>query len=799
MDAPESCDDSLVLRASSTEFLGTSGCTGKLQGNVETAATQSDGAENSRPFNVETRSRALTDPSLEDPATFAEAHSQGTWTRARHLEVVNHEFCDLLRNPAKETLIIKMPVRHGKSEYLARWAAAWYLLVNPRKRIMVCTNTAKLARTHTRWVRDKVHELSPLFGLQGVDPTNSSAAEWSLSGGGMGGCIGAGVGGSIVGYGCDLLIIDDYIKNAKEAYSETVREAQWDWFLSTSSTRLEPGGKIVLLCCLTGDAGVAMADGSTKPIRDIKSGDRVKTFDKGSLSVSTIRNHAMGRHDDVYRIELGSGQSITGNARHPFLVEIDGRLEWRRLKNLSTAMKIVTVKDSGESGRGKHANGTDARKLLSAEGIARVTTQESERWTGTSPQASETRTPIGGTILGIATESVLNTMKLCTRRKEDYARSADNHVLKRIAEGGPTFASIIATNRARSEDSCVSTAILQPDILGPVPPPLSSLNISEFMSERIVSIEYAGREEVFDIEVEDTHAFIANGMVTHNTQWHCDDLIGRIMKHRDESRNVRCVTMQAIRESNGTKDPLSRAEGEALWPERWPAEVLERRRRRSAKWWNAIYQGRPGVDGDNEWPASYFANVYLSDDAEFPECVAMSAMYADPSKGKNSRRGDYFAIVYVAYRDGKLYIDSLIDRRPVEVMVRRMAQFAKDYRPRYVGIEGNAFQDLLGPLYSTACEEIGYFSDAPTLDFNTTPKRMRIDRLGPLLRNADLVFRRTLSNEILVQQLKDHPNAKHDDGPDALESAIRLLDASVSDTAGYVGDYTSDDPFRIIA
>ncbi len=35
--------------------------------------------------------------------------------------------------------------------------------------------------------------------------------------------------------------------------------------------------------------------------------------------------------------------------------------------------------------------------------------------------------------------------------------------------------------------------------------------------EKIVSIEYVGEEQVYDIEVENTHNFIANGILAHNT------------------------------------------------------------------------------------------------------------------------------------------------------------------------------------------------------------------------------------------------------------------------------------------
>jgi hypothetical protein len=57
----------------------------------------------------------------------------------------------------------------------------------------------------------------------------------------------AGVGGPITGKGGNLLIIDDPIKNAEEAASETIRAKHKDWYGSTLYTRLEPAGALVVV------------------------------------------------------------------------------------------------------------------------------------------------------------------------------------------------------------------------------------------------------------------------------------------------------------------------------------------------------------------------------------------------------------------------------------------------------------------------------------------------------------------------------------------------------------------------
>jgi hypothetical protein len=52
--------------------------------------------------------------------------------------------------------------------------------------------------------------------------------------------------GGILGRSADLLIIDDPIKNASEAYSAAYQERLRDWYQSTAATRLEPGGSVIV-------------------------------------------------------------------------------------------------------------------------------------------------------------------------------------------------------------------------------------------------------------------------------------------------------------------------------------------------------------------------------------------------------------------------------------------------------------------------------------------------------------------------------------------------------------------------
>jgi hypothetical protein len=71
------------------------------------------------------------------------------------------------------------------------------------------------------------------------------------------------------------------------------------------------------------------------------------------------------------------------------------------------------------------------------------------------------------------------------------------------------------------------------------------------------------------------------------TRWHQDDLAGWLLREH-AAENWRVVSLPALAEPN---DALGRAEGEALWPKRYPVEALERIKEAiGSVSWAALYQ-----------------------------------------------------------------------------------------------------------------------------------------------------------------------------------------------------------------
>ena len=90
-------------------------------------------------------------------------------------------------------------------------------------------------------------------------------------------------------------------------------------------------------------------------------------------------------------------------------------------------------------------------------------------------------------------------------------------------------------------------------------------------------------------------------------------------------------------------------------------------------------------------------------------------------------------------------------------------------------MEANQFQELLAGELEAEFRRQGLLDARPWGIENHVGKMVRIRRLGPYLASRRLRFKAgSPGTQMLVDQLKMFPVGDHDDGPDALEMAVRL-------------------------
>ncbi len=153
-----------------------------------------------------------------------------------------------------EVLIINMPPRHGKSRSAGLFVE-WILGKNKNEKIMTGSYNETLSTMFSKNVRNAIQEekadidtiiYNDIFPNTKIKHGDGAMNLWSLEGG-YNNYLATSPSGTATGFGCSLMIVDDLIKNAEEAYNENVLEKHWDWFTNTMLSRLEEGGKIIII------------------------------------------------------------------------------------------------------------------------------------------------------------------------------------------------------------------------------------------------------------------------------------------------------------------------------------------------------------------------------------------------------------------------------------------------------------------------------------------------------------------------------------------------------------------------
>lgn len=217
------------------------------------------------------------------------------------------------------------------------------------------------------------------------------------------------------------------------------------------------------------------------------------------------------------------------------------------------------------------------------------------------------------------------------------------------------------------------------------------------------------------------------------------------------------------------------ADQRPLFPALWPPERLEKKKRTmGTRDFNAEMMN---LTGDDESPFQetwfvYFNRLYL------PETVMQVATFVDPS-AKNGENNDYKAIITVGLDRAKMKFRCLhawIRRASIGEMFR--AAYAQhDEYGGVIGIEENMLQDFLHEAIANYAKEVGRYLPWQAVHHSTNKEARIIGTLSYLVEHQKLEFEKGHSDQdLLVEQLIYILNKNiNDDGPDALEGAVSLL------------------------
>ena len=215
-----------------------------------------------------------------------------------------------------------------------------------------------------------------------------------------------------------------------------------------------------------------------------------------------------------------------------------------------------------------------------------------------------------------------------------------------------------------------------------------------------------------------------------------------------------------------------------LWPERMPLyKMMLYRAQAGEAAFRTEYTSDPGSPEGAEWPVEHFdrPGFWFQD---WPDVLRIKAIALDPSKGGESRGGDYQAHAMVALgEDGTIYVDCDLRREHPEAMIARTLNLYREWgkggrNVDRIIVEDNGTMGLIsGAIQVQAGAEVMPWECLTQTD----NKDLRIRVIGPYLHQKRIRVRNTPGGRMLVDQLRQFPFGDHDDGPDAVATAIRWM------------------------
>lgn len=752
---------------------------------------------------LESRERAAT--CRVDLIAFCQ-HMQKDYKVGSHHKVLARLLMEIAAGK-KDRVCVNIAPRHGKSQLTSYYFAAWFIGNHPDKQVMLVSHTADLAVDFGRKVRNLIDttQYKEVFPDVTLSADSKSAGRWGTNKGGI--FFATGVGSNLAGRGADLLIIDDpHSEQDVLAGNFDVFDKAYDWFAFGARTRLMPGGRVAIVQCMTGDTPVLMGTGVEKPLRDIRPGDAVATCDGGRLTSAAVLNHTSNGIDSVFAISTTCGTVVRANERHPFLVRADGELGWVRVKNLKpgdtlvsltganarrdqkqnpayathapqkpTTTKRIRTPRSDRADTGARTRGLRVAlrgvlrplsRLLCAQSTTTAVCGPREK-TVAAGRKTERRTSNTGTAY------LLRSMTESLRRRAECVLCASSRLVAQIQEriGITNCALITATTAAVSGGSCATTATSRLGTLKQPLLPVLSLSTYSFTETQIVAIEPAGREEVFDVQIERTENFIANGLVSHNTRWHQDDLTGRVVREmttNPKADQYEVVEFPAILE---VKQPDGRYVQKALWPEFFDIDALERTKASMPLFqWNAQFQQNPtGEEAaivKREWWRSWRAD-------KPPKCEYI-IMSLDAAAEKNNR-ADFTALttwgVFLNEEEDAhqiILLNSIKERYEFPELKRKAIAEYKEWEPDAFIVEKKSagtqlFQEL---------RRMGILVQEYTPHRGTGDKVARLNSVADIIKSGLVWVPETRWAEEVVEEIAMFPNGSKDDLVDSTVMAL---------------------------
>lgn len=277
------------------------------------------------------------------------------------------------------------------------------------------------------------------------------------------------------------------------------------------------------------------------------------------------------------------------------------------------------------------------------------------------------------------------------------------------------------------------------------------------------------RDKVWDWYTDDIYTRLEPGgfIIVIMTRWHEDDLAGRLMRDATQGGDEwEVVNLPALAEEN---DPLGRAVGEALCPERYNVAALKRIQRVMGISFDALYQQRPTAK-----EGGLFKRHWLTKLVDAVPVVARRIRYWD--RAATAGGGDYTVGVLMAMTpDRQFYVEDVVRGQwSSGERDKIILQTAQLDHPRVAGIWVEQEPGSSGKDAALAITRLlaGYPIRAEPVSGD---KAIRADGFAAQCEVGNVSIKRADWNKAYIEELCSFPRGTNDDQVDGSSGAFNKL------------------------
>ena len=306
-----------------------------------------------------------------------------------------------------------------------------------------------------------------------------------------------------------------------------------------------------------------------------------------------------------------------------------------------------------------------------------------------------------------------------------------------------------------------------------------------------------------------TRMYADSRLLLVGTRWNTADVADAVLD--GENANLyRVINLPGLAEDD---DPLGRAPGEALWPERFPAEFLRQQQvALGSQAFSALYQGQPVPSGGNLFRSEWFANRFSYDDLPsdtLPTPVSFySGAWTQPqyerplfkicaldSSYANSLASDYSVLITLGTDGERLYVlDMFRARLQLPELERMLLQKYRQHRPVAIAIEAASSGLALA-------QTIGRSSLLPiVMSTPRSSKEARWQSVIPLVESGKVLLPKegqAAWTPDFLREMLAAPHGRYDDVCDSFALGLKYLtrlfaeQRTTEELAVAVGDLTT--------